>query len=68
MEIYWIPCFLCKIREDDFKGKGKLEIGDNFNKFAKFKTDICPLCGGIGRLAVKPCREKLWEKDRKDYL
>ena len=68
MAIYWMPCFLCKIKEDDFKGEGQLEIGENYNKFAKYKLDKCPLCEGIGRLAIKPCREKLWEKDRKDYL
>ena len=67
---YWIPCFLCKIKKDDFKGRGKLEIGDNSSLFEKSKstTDICPLCGGVGRLSIKPYKENLWEKDRKDYL
>ncbi len=68
MAIYWMPCFLCKIKEDDFKGQQEIEIGDNYNKFAKFKTDICPLCDGKGRLAIKPYRKKPWEKGRRDYL
>ncbi len=68
MAIYWMPCFLCLIKEDDFKGEGEIEVGENYNKFAKFKTSVCPLCCGKGRLAIKPYREKPWEKGRKDYL
>ena len=68
MSIYWMPCFLCIVQTDEFKGKGELEIGNNFNKFGKFKTNICPLCEGKGRLAIKPYTEKPWEKNRRDCL
>ena len=62
-----MPCFLCTVDIDSFKGEGSLEIGENYNKFAKYKIKPCPLCRGNGRLAIKPYREKPW-KDRKDYL
>lgn len=65
MSVFWMPCFLCKIKKEDFKGQGKLELGENFNKFAKFNTDICPLCDGKGRLGIKPYTEKPWEKYRR---
>ena len=68
MSVFWMPCFLCATDPEHFKGECELEIGENFNKFAKFKTDICPLCEGKGRLAIKPYREKPWEKNRRNYL
>jgi len=68
VEIHYIPCFLCATRPDDFQGEGELEIGDNFNKFAKFKIDLCPLCRGKGRLSIKPYTEKSWNKNRRDRL
>ncbi len=68
MPYKWISCFLCKLADNNFQGEGQLEIGENYNKFAKYKIDVCPLCKGSGRLAIKHYREKPWEKGRKDYL
>lgn len=45
--IGWYSCELCN-------STGRLDIGDNFNKFKKIKNLQCPVCGGKGRLAIKP--------------
>lgn len=69
MPIRWVPCFLCNANfNDSFKGEGDIEIGENYNKFSKFKIEVCPLCNGAGQLAIKPYIEKPWEKSRRDYL
>lgn len=68
MAVYWMPCFLCLTDPEHFKGTGQINISERFNKVAKFKSNTCPLCDGKGRLAIKPYREKPWEKGRRDYL
>ena len=68
MPIRWVPCFLCSTDfNDTFRGEGNLKIGENYNKFAKFKTEKCPLCQGSGQLAIKPYIEKPLEKNRRNY-
>ena len=61
MGLYWLCCFLCN-------GHGKINIGENYNKFSKSKITKCPLCNGKGKLAIKYFCQKSWEKNRKDYI
>lgn len=46
MGIFWKACFLCDER-------GKLIIGDNFNKFCQAKIEECPFCRGSGQVPIK---------------
>jgi DnaJ-class molecular chaperone len=61
MGIFWKLCFLCH-------GKGRLDIGDNFNPFVKHENIKCPMCKGHGELAIKLTKENPWEKYREDFL
>jgi hypothetical protein len=61
MPYYYIYCFLCS-------GQGKINIGENYNKFDKAKNIQCPLCKGKKQLTVKYDHQQSWKKNRKDYL
>jgi DnaJ-class molecular chaperone len=47
MTFGWYNCELCGTT-------GKVDIGDNFNKFKKIKSLQCPACNGKGKLVIKP--------------
>jgi len=58
--IQWIDCFLCI-------SHGRIDIGENYNKFFKVKNVQCPLCNGHGRLAVKNFPDNPYDKTRKGF-
>lgn len=60
MPVRWIYCFLCA-------GNGRLDIGENYNKFFKSQNIQCPLCQGRGQLAIKTFPKNPWAKDRRRY-
>ncbi len=61
MSFKWVSCFLCS-------GEGKLEIGENYNKFFGHDIITCPLCDGRRQLAIKDYKENPRNRDMGDRL